>query len=199
MSNLREAQKRLTTDLLLAQGLKLFVSKGYAATTVDDIAASAGATRTTFYLHFPSKAQLVLELIRRVDEIFNEGDETPLARVVELGRRDLVEGWLSRKFDQWAEAKPYILSAHQAAASEPAVAEAIEQWFQDSAKSMQEGLDRADRFEAESRRVRCVLAFGELEFLSRRWFQVGWVVDREVCLSTLTDSWCHLLSEPSAE
>ena len=63
---------------------------------------------------------------------------------------------------------------------------------------MQEGLDRADRFEPESRRVRCVLAFGELEFLSRRWFQVGWVVDREVCLSTLTDSWCHLLSEPSA-
>ena len=34
-----------------------------AAATIDEIAASAGTTRTTFYLHFPSKAQLIQALI----------------------------------------------------------------------------------------------------------------------------------------
>ena len=60
---------------------------------------------------------------------------------------------------------------------------------------MQEGLDAADRFDPASRRIRCTLAFGELEFLSLRWFRSGWAVDREVCLQVLTDSWCHLLIE----
>jgi hypothetical protein len=50
---LRAAQKRMTRELLLAQALELFESKGYAATTVDDIAAAAGTTRQTFYLHSP--------------------------------------------------------------------------------------------------------------------------------------------------
>ena len=28
---------------------------------------------------------------------------------------------------------------------------------------------------------------------SRRWFQLGWFVPREICLKTLTDVWCALL------
>jgi hypothetical protein len=36
-----------------------------------------------------------------------------------------------------------------------------------------------------------VLEFGQLEYLAKRWLRVGWVVDREICLQTLTDSWCH--------
>ena len=38
-----------------------------------------------------------------------------------------------------------------------------------------------------------MLAFGELEYLSRRYFSVGWRIPREVCLDELTDSWCYLL------
>ena len=47
----------MTRDLLLKEGLGLFEAKGYGATTIDDIAAAAGTTRTTFYMHFPSKAR----------------------------------------------------------------------------------------------------------------------------------------------
>jgi AcrR family transcriptional regulator len=195
MATLREAQKQQTRQLLLDKGLELFDSKGYAATTIDDIANAAGTTRTTFYLHFPSKAELMSELITTVDQILTVVDNPPLSTVVELGRRDLVRAWLDKKFDQWEVIRPYIVAAHQAAAGEPEVANKIESWFEDVAASMQEGLDRAGRFDPETRQIRCVLAFGQFEFLSRRWFRLGWTIGREICLETLTDSWCHLLTD----
>lgn len=193
MASLRERQKQQTRQLLLEAALGLFGHKGYAATTIDDIAASAGTTRATYYLHFSSKADLMKALIDRADVILTEADDPPLADVVASGRRDLVEQYLDRKFDQWADIRPYLIAANQAAPSEPEVAEVIERWFDDTAGAMHEGLNRRDRFEADTRHIRCMLAFGQLEFLSRRWFQSGWVVPRDVCLRTLTDSWCALL------
>lgn len=193
MAGLRERQKQQTRALLLEAALAQFELKGYAATTVDDIAAAATTTRATFYLHFSSKAEVIRELIARADAIFVAVDDPTLSEVVASGRRDLIERYLASKFDQWPQTKPYLVAANQAAPSEPEVADVIEGWFEATASQMHEGLDRADRFDPASRHVRCVLAFGQLEFLARRWFQNGWVIPREVCLRTLTDSWCTLL------
>ncbi|MFF0816941.1 TetR/AcrR family transcriptional regulator [Rhodococcus sp. NPDC003318] len=195
MATLRDAQKQLTRRLLLEKGLELFESKGYVATTIDDIAAGAGTTRTTFYLHFTSKAQLMSALIVEVDAILTSADDPPLSTVVESGSRDMVRTWLDRKIDQWAVIRPYVMAAHQAAPTEPEIAESMEKWFEDTVAAMNEGLDRAGRFEPENRRIRCLLAFGQFEHLSLRWFRMGWkTVDRETALETLTDSWCFLLT-----
>lgn len=195
MASLRERQKQQTRSLLLDSALELFESKGYGATTIEDIAGVAGTTRATFYLHFSSKAELMGALIPQVDAILTAVDDPPLPTVIELGRRDLVEQWLSRKMDQWGTIRPYLLAAEQAAPSEPDVAEAVEKWFDDVAEDMHAGLDRADRFDPETRRARCVLAFGQFEYLSRRWFRLGWTMPRDVCLQMVTDSWCHLLTD----
>ncbi|MET1043861.1 MAG: TetR/AcrR family transcriptional regulator [Microbacteriaceae bacterium] len=192
MATLRDLHKQQTRKLLMQTGLELFESKGYAPTTIDDIASAAGTTRTTFYLHFASKSQLMSELIIEVDSILTAIDDPPLDVVVELGRRDLVEQWLNSKFDQWPVIRPYLLAAEQAS-SEQEVADALEKWFEHVAEAMESGLDRAGRFEQHTRRIRCILAFGQFEYLSRRWFRVGWLVPREICLQTLTDAWCHLL------
>lgn len=101
MATLRDAQKQRTRELLIEHGLKLFASKGYQAVKVEDIAAAAGTTRATFYLHFASKAELMRQLIDDVDAILTTVDDPPLATVIELGRPDLVRDWLNRKFDQW--------------------------------------------------------------------------------------------------
>jgi AcrR family transcriptional regulator len=195
MASLRDRQKQQTRGLLLEKGLELFTSKGYTATTIEDIAGAAGTTRATFYLHFPSKAELMGALIPEVDAILTAVDDPPLSAVIELGRRDLVEQWLSRKFDQWGTIRPYLMAAEQAAPSEPQVADAIEKWFEEVAGDMQAGLDRAGRFDPTTRRIRCVLAFGQFEYLSRRWFRLGWIIPRETCLEVLTDSWCNLLTD----
>lgn len=193
MATLRDRQKQQTRQLLMDAALELFEAKGYSATTIDEIAVSATTTRATFYLHFSSKADLMKALIDHVDVILTEVDDPPLADVVASGRRDLVEQYLDRKFDQWSVIKPYLVAVNQAAPSEPDVAEVVERWFDHTADAMHEGLNRADRFEADTRHIRCVLAFGELEYLSRRWFQLGWFVPRDICLRMLTDVWCTLL------
>jgi hypothetical protein len=106
---------------------------------------------------------------REIDDIFTGADDPPLATVCERGERALVEAWLARKFDQWVVVRPRLGRSRVA---EP-----------------------ADRFAAATRRVGAVLAFGQLEYLAKRWLRVGWAVDREICLRTLTDSWCHLLAQ----
>ena len=70
-----------------------------------------------------------------------------------------------------------------------------ERWFEDAVGEMVAGLDKAGRFPADRRRIRCVLAFGELEHLSRRYFAVGWRVPRQVCLEELTSLRCWLLGD----
>ena len=185
----------MTRELLLKEGLALFEAKGYAATTIDDIAAAAGTTRTTFYMHFPSKSHLMQALITTVNELLVATDDPPLTDVVESGKRELIHTWLSRKIDQWAEIKPYVQAAHEAAGVDPEIQGAIDGWFESAIGDIQAGLDRADRYDPSSRRVRGTLAFGQLEFASRRWMRHGWDVDRDATLGVMTDSWCALLAE----
>ena len=185
----------MTRRLLLEKGLELFEEKGYAATTVDDIAAAVGTTRATFYAHFPSKAHLMRSLVQTSNELLTAADVPPLNSVVESGDRELIRVWLERKFAQWAEIRPYVTAAHQAAASEPEIQTVLDQWFDDAITDMEAGLDRAGRFEPSSRRVRCALAFGELEFFSRRWMRLGWTVDRDMSLDLMVENWCFLLVE----
>jgi AcrR family transcriptional regulator len=185
----------MTRDLLLKEGLAMFEAKGYGATTIDDIAAAAGTTRTTFYMHFPSKAQLLKELIVVVNDILITADDPPLAEVVASGDRKEIRTWLSRKIDQWPEIRPYVRAAHEAAASDAEIQDAIDQWFESAIGDIAGGLDRADRFEASTRRIRGVLAFGQLEFSSVRWMRHGWDVGRDEALELMTDSWCALLVE----
>lgn len=108
--------------------------------------------------------------------------------MVESREREEIKAGLKRKFDQWPEIRSYLVTAHQAAAVEPAIQPTLDQWFDDAIGNMQEGLDRAGRFDPSTRRIRCSLAFGELEFFSRRWFRLGWVIDRDAALELMTDS-----------
>jgi len=54
----------ITREQLLSKALKVFSKKGYAATTLEDIARDAEVTRGAIYWHFGSKAELYNTLIR---------------------------------------------------------------------------------------------------------------------------------------
>lgn len=61
----------ITREQLLSKALKVFSKKGYAATTLEDIAREAEVTRGAIYWHFGSKAELYNTLIR---EYSNRGN-----------------------------------------------------------------------------------------------------------------------------
>lgn len=66
-----EAERRATRQRVLAASQRLFVQKGYTATTIDDIAAEAGVAIQTVYKAGTSKA----ELLQRVVEVVVAGDD----------------------------------------------------------------------------------------------------------------------------
>jgi AcrR family transcriptional regulator len=49
-----------------------FVDKGFAATRMDDVAAGAGLSKGGLYFHFPSKNELMVEVIRRENDALGE-------------------------------------------------------------------------------------------------------------------------------
>lgn len=61
-SLLRQKRSVNTRGTIVRAAARLWSEKGYDETTVDEICALAGVGRSTYYLHFSSKDELLLEL-----------------------------------------------------------------------------------------------------------------------------------------
>jgi AcrR family transcriptional regulator len=59
-TGLRERKKAKTRAAIRAHAMRLFDEQGYAATTVDQIAAAADVSQSTFFRYFPTKEDVVL-------------------------------------------------------------------------------------------------------------------------------------------
>ncbi|GAA1858748.1 hypothetical protein GCM10009736_27210 [Actinomadura bangladeshensis] len=187
----------MTRKLLLDAGLELFVSKGYTATKVDDIASEAGTTRVTFYAYFPSKVDLMKALISerlnaaldRVPSAEHGSTERELVAVVEDGSRERIRGWLAATSERWDTIRPYTTTAFEAAAADPEIRALLNAWLDEAQRDIEDGLDRAARFPAGTRRFRSVIAITELDHVARHWTPGRWGVGREEMLDVLTESW----------
>lgn len=56
-------------DLLLQAALRLFVSQGYRSTNLEQISGAAQLTKGAVYFYFGSKEAVLLELLRRVQDV----------------------------------------------------------------------------------------------------------------------------------
>lgn len=57
---LRERKRRETFKRISEVGIRLFLARGYEATTLDDIAVEAGISRRTFFYYFKSKDDIIV-------------------------------------------------------------------------------------------------------------------------------------------
>ncbi|MFF5184455.1 TetR/AcrR family transcriptional regulator [Streptomyces sp. NPDC000345] len=202
MANLREAQKQMTRRLLLQSGLEMFKTKGYAATTVDDIATAAGTTRVTFYAYFSSRSELMKTLIdEQLNETLQRGSSPEhgstaqdLGATVADGTPEAIAAWLRRTADSWPAIRPIIRIGRDAAVVDPELTDLVERWMEEAISDIEDALATAGRFEPHQRRFRGVLAMAELDFVAQNWDRSDWKLTRDQMLDELTTSWVRLLT-----
>lgn len=67
--NKKSEQRQVSMDLLLEAALRLFVSQGYRSTNLEQISGAAELTKGAVYFYFGSKEAVLVELLRRVQDI----------------------------------------------------------------------------------------------------------------------------------
>jgi len=93
INSLRERRKQMLRDEILDAARTLLSAKGYAAMSMDDLAAQVGISKPTLYSHFPTKDDIVVatavrEMERFIALIESDADgRTPLQRLVVVMRK----------------------------------------------------------------------------------------------------------------
>jgi AcrR family transcriptional regulator len=81
----RQSDRRAATrEAVLRAAQALFETRGFAATTMDEIAAEAGVAKGAVYHHFASKEALF-------EAVFEAASQSLLRRVAEVGGKDVLE------------------------------------------------------------------------------------------------------------
>ncbi len=92
-----QERREQSIEQVLESALAAFVSKGYNATSIDDIARQAGLTKGAVYFYFKGKSALLLELIAQsaalYDGIFSQMRASSASATEQL---DLFVDWAAR-------------------------------------------------------------------------------------------------------
>ncbi|WP_326690600.1 MULTISPECIES: TetR family transcriptional regulator [unclassified Streptomyces] len=128
MTGLRERKKQRTRDALVLAAHQLFVTQGYDATTVDQIADAVEVSQRTFFRYFANKEEVALFVQDMTERRFFEGvcARPPSEAPLECLRRTLDETWddmgeaieaitplkLHLRMCQIIEITPSLLAAH---------------------------------------------------------------------------------------
>lgn len=88
MQTVRDRQREETRKKLYYAALEIFARDGVANCRIEDIAQKAEVSRAAFYFHFPTKDDVLLELLRESEEPMVEvlralPADAPLAQVFE--------------------------------------------------------------------------------------------------------------------
>ena len=202
MSSLREAQKQLTRDMIVERALELFTTKGYAATTIDEIAAAAGTTRVTFYAYYPLRSDLMRDFMARVNAVLDRADSpekastaVELVDVVREGTLPGILAWLESRAGLWPVFRPYLDVLDEAAAVDREVRALVEGWHEEVISDIVRGMQLAGRFPEETRHIRGTLAFTQLDYVATLWTRRKLEPNRDHALEVLADSWYRLLCD----
>jgi AcrR family transcriptional regulator len=94
----RDRQREETRRRLRQCALTIFRRDGLATARIDDIVKAAKVSRGTFYFHFPTKEDVIIEVLQESEHriaaaIAKLPKSTPLRRVLELTCVKIAEEW----------------------------------------------------------------------------------------------------------
>jgi len=104
--------RQQTADRIVEAAATLFGERGVEATTVAEICERADVAHQTFFNHFPTKQDLVRELVHHGQEFLLAAIETALREGASTGER------IARLFEQIHEAAASVGPMHQDLVSE---------------------------------------------------------------------------------
>lgn len=176
---------------------ELFVERGYAAVTIDEVASAVGCSRATFYLHFSSKMDVLLKIsaetmAQRASAIYADLD-----RALESGSQAEFTEWV-RKSLVWFETNKDILPAwDEALALEPEFKAVAKQAIYDLPTAMPVYLSRWGEHRQAEARLRIELLVSQLERFFTRWAVQGTIeFSGDAAAEVLGDIWFPALQAP---
>ena len=124
----QERQRRLREDAVLDAAAELLAERGFAATSMDEIAARVGVSKPTLYQHFAGKEAVAVAVLRRrfaAAAVDLDGAEAAVAagRPARCALEEVLHAVLARRAGLWAtrvEVPESIVAADPALAGERA-------------------------------------------------------------------------------
>ena len=169
-SGLRQRKLQETRERLTRGAMALFLERGFEATTIDDIAATAGVSRRSFFHYFASKEDVVAA--------WQEGAAAAL--VAEVVARPAGETMLTAAENAIAAALKRIDPAEAAAMSRlkrdnPALRARDQLKYEKLERALAEGLAQRARNKSEQLKARLVamIATGAMRVGSESWIGGG--------------------------
>ncbi|MFJ8818877.1 TetR/AcrR family transcriptional regulator [Amycolatopsis thermoflava] len=195
--SLRERQKQQTRRDLLEHAKALFVERGYAAVTIDDIVSAVGCSRATFYLHFTGKPEVLQKIgaetmAQRAVAVYAELDE-----VLATGSRAEFTRWM-RGAVAWFEENQAILPAwDEAVALEPEFRATAKRAVDELPAAMPRYLERWGPQRRAEAHLRIELLVSQLERFFTRWAVQGTITSTaDEAAEVLSDIWFPALRPP---
>ncbi|MGN4047672.1 TetR/AcrR family transcriptional regulator [Pseudomonas sp. SM4] len=134
MSGLRERQKEQRREVIAAAALELFKRNGFAATTLEQIAAQAGVSAPTVVNYFGGKQEILLALLKQPDEQAMrearanlDDDSDPLEALCTFEGLMTDYQLQAMPASLWRELAPFLLTGELAEAMSPWNAAVIEE------------------------------------------------------------------------
>ncbi len=190
---MRVEQRQITRTRLIDAAIAVFAERGFFRATVDDIVEIAGTTRSTFYLHFSSKADVLPEMLERSATHYRQMYDN-LGTIVQNPSFMRVRQWLAHSMDEWSKVRDLVAPLFAAARLEPGVQEVLDrrgdQQSDELAKSLHDAIPTLDL--DEGRIIARILMAPWGTYLDLYVRQVPF--DREKVLDTLAEAWMAFLS-----
>jgi AcrR family transcriptional regulator len=192
--SLREEQKLLTRNRLIASARRAFAEVGYASTSIDDIVRVAGVSRGTFYLHFKNRSDVLAEVF----QVGHLDAATELTR--RLGEIEVdvasIENWISEFIALYDETKDVLAAWYQGDPRELALVrdKFSSQFLEVLGKQIVDLRSKQRRRTTdEEARLRSFLVFVQLERFCYYFVIHGFDFDRTKSVQLLARSWLELM------
>ncbi len=193
---MRDLQKEQTLGLLVKSASHLFRRKGYSNTMVEEIAARAGTSRATFYLHFQRKWQVVFHIAQ--DSINPETIDF-YRRLDSFGlpTDDQLRGWLYDAVDFYERHAAFLVVYRQAILIEPDLAKKQIELLRECVEVMPNYLARWGEERKEEAKLRLNMLTFQISDVVMRFIRNEIKVERELLVEVMLEYWRVGLRDPN--